>query len=347
MKRMLITLALIAMLFTAATSNAGTCWIYGYVTDYTTGLAVVGAGVSILGVTVYTDATGLWYVQYHNYCGSKDFMVAKQGYYSKWSQVWDNSCAECTDPSCSEPYHQPPCPYTCAMSARKDVTVRRILQDIDSDGIMDADDNCPFIANGPAKGICLTGLVGRDCYKDGDCGCGKDCSLNQEDTDGDGIGDVCDSSPKMSSASTASSFDESHKSIVDGNLAPFFYFACMNNERFYENNQYLCYPDGVPEASSMEVAQAKAMELNPWLYNALGLFTLTFCQNNVCSYECLSQFIADIANGPEFAFGGPTHPDSPRPLPECPDVPNFVDFVNKWLNDMREFWYGDNFPPEN
>ena len=76
---------------------------------------------------------------------------------------------------------------TCAMSP---------LPDADGDGVCDLIDNCVTVPNGPALGTCIVGIIGT-CLQDGDCdtfgvvaGFGV-CSLNQEDTNGDGYGDVC------------------------------------------------------------------------------------------------------------------------------------------------------------
>ncbi len=54
-------------------------------------------------------------------------------------------------------------------------------------------DNCPFIANGPDQGTCVSGLrVGEQCLKDSECGWRGACSVNQEDADTDKFGDACD-----------------------------------------------------------------------------------------------------------------------------------------------------------
>jgi hypothetical protein len=57
------------------------------------------------------------------------------------------------------------------------------------------DDNALYTANGPQGGTCTDGSaasLGRICLADLDCGDGGVCSLAQEDSDGDGSGDVVD-----------------------------------------------------------------------------------------------------------------------------------------------------------
>jgi hypothetical protein len=65
-------------------------------------------------------------------------------------------------------------------------------EDIDADGILNIEDNCPQKPNGPELGICTAGtIVNNPCRTSDDCGAGGFCSMNQEDTDGDGLGDAC------------------------------------------------------------------------------------------------------------------------------------------------------------
>ncbi|MFO0687989.1 MAG: hypothetical protein U0900_04735 [Myxococcota bacterium] len=68
--------------------------------------------------------------------------------------------------------------------------------DTDRDGIRDLCDNCPYYANGPLLGACLTGAtIGRPCHSNPDCGSGGACSLSQEDANGDYVGNICAPEP--------------------------------------------------------------------------------------------------------------------------------------------------------
>jgi hypothetical protein len=70
-------------------------------------------------------------------------------------------------------------------------------EDTDSDGIPDVLDNCPQTPNGPIAGTCTAGdnpdtlctIAGANISE---CGAAGYCSMNQEDNDSDGMGDVCD-----------------------------------------------------------------------------------------------------------------------------------------------------------
>jgi hypothetical protein len=75
--------------------------------------------------------------------------------------------------------------------------------DIDGDGICGDADNCPNKPNGPTLGTCTSSSdnPGITCTSDADCviGCSTNgtCDKNQEDTDWDGVGDVCDNCPTV------------------------------------------------------------------------------------------------------------------------------------------------------
>ena len=71
------------------------------------------------------------------------------------------------------------------------------FSDFDSDGILNDEDNCPALPNGPYLGTCTIGDIGQSCTNDNDCGgVFGSCSMNQEDVgDEDGVGDVCDNCP--------------------------------------------------------------------------------------------------------------------------------------------------------
>ena len=76
----------------------------------------------------------------------------------------------------------------------KDLKYAR-MSDTDDDSISDGEDNCPEMPNGPDLGTCTTGAsykIARPCMSDSECGAEGFCSMNQEDTDEDGIGDACD-----------------------------------------------------------------------------------------------------------------------------------------------------------
>jgi hypothetical protein len=72
--------------------------------------------------------------------------------------------------------------------------IKYARMDTDDDGISDGEDSCPEMPNGPDLGTCTTGAshkIARPCMSDGECGDGGFCSMNQEDTNEDGIGDAC------------------------------------------------------------------------------------------------------------------------------------------------------------
>jgi hypothetical protein len=78
-----------------------------------------------------------------------------------------------------------------------DEIIITIEQDADRDGIPDAQDNCPNKPNGPNKGTCTTNNRGTSCLSNFECASDGFCSMDQEDSDADGIGDACDNCPNV------------------------------------------------------------------------------------------------------------------------------------------------------
>ena len=64
--------------------------------------------------------------------------------------------------------------------------------DCDADGVNDGSDNCITVDNGPISGTCVEGNVGVSCTNDSGCGTGGMCSMDQENSDNDLMGDACD-----------------------------------------------------------------------------------------------------------------------------------------------------------
>jgi hypothetical protein len=158
--------------------------------------------------------------------------------------------------------------------------------------------------------------------------------MNQEDGDGDGIGDACDSNPFQ----------------ADAIEAPLFYAACVTNDALSSQYPYLCDP--TMEAPEGALTQSRLLSVNPsrvdlqTAFTAIGLFFSWYCQTEGCNHQCLGEFIEDLLNGREYFWGLPTRPD-PIPIEfECPDRVTLGEIYVLIRDAVHEFFYGHNFPDE-
>jgi len=89
--------------------------------------------------------------------------------------------------------------------------------DIDGDGELDTADNCPSVPNGSSEGTCISGAEYRGvaCTIHADCGIGGFCSLNQEDSDSDEVGDVCDNCPGIGNQNQEDTYPPQGNGIGD------------------------------------------------------------------------------------------------------------------------------------
>ena len=72
------------------------------------------------------------------------------------------------------------------------------FEDLDGDCRIDCIDNCLSTPNGLDSGTCTKGTISQSCTSDEQCGTGGFCSMHQEDTDSDYLGDACDDCPNDS-----------------------------------------------------------------------------------------------------------------------------------------------------
>lgn len=102
-----------------------------------------------------------------------------------------NQCIDsCGDDICHTPETRSWCPEDCD------------CEDMDGDLICDDKDNCPETANSFYVGTCSNGdNIGNPCTVAGanvdECGTNGFCSMDQDDGDGDCIGDLCDEFPDI------------------------------------------------------------------------------------------------------------------------------------------------------
>ena len=118
--------------------------------------------------------------------------LAAEGPTNLYQNIASRECDDSSNPDYVEADEPPSLVMTLSSNA-----------DSDCDGVPDNEDNCPNTPNGPLLGTCMPGSdkAGATCHSDADCvnGCSSNgkCSLNQEDTDKDRVGDVCDNCPTV------------------------------------------------------------------------------------------------------------------------------------------------------
>ncbi len=157
--------------------------------------------------------------------------------------VYCNGCADARDLVFEE------CTYDCG------AMIFTCNTDTDGDSILDKDDNCPETPNGPDSGTCSAGTIGNPCMTNGNCGCEGYCSIDQEDADGEGVGDVCDNYPldydndgvcdPGESPPTCAVLDDNCPEVPNGPVTGscFNYFThevwgeCLDNSSCRENNE--------------------------------------------------------------------------------------------------------------
>jgi len=89
------------------------------------------------------------------------------------------------------------------------------FDDADGDCRIDCIDNCISIPNGLNSGTCTKGAVAQPCTSDEQCGVDGFCSMLNEDTDSDYLGDACDNCPDTPNPDQADTYPPQGNAIGD------------------------------------------------------------------------------------------------------------------------------------
>ena len=127
--------------------------------------------------------------------GDGDIIIVKCTFQGLTSGTAEITITVPPDPDYAEWGAKPP--WYDELIPEKTLTIHLLSGDTDSDGVTNDQDNCPDTPNGPDSGTCSKGPhEGDPCTTAGDnlseCGVCGFCSMDQEDSDTDGTGDVCD-----------------------------------------------------------------------------------------------------------------------------------------------------------
>ena len=211
-------------------------------------------------------------------------------------------------------------------------------EDTDADGVSNTVDNCPDTPNGSDLGMCTAGNLGTPCTSDGGCGDGGFCSMNQEDTDDDGVGDVCDNCPVTANGpdeGTCTTGTNTGDSCTTGgdntSECGDKGFCSMNQEDDDRDgvgdvcdafpNSYPPLPEALEAMESDNAVTVRTVEVEEWEENSN--FYYAFEPNNV-----------DSKVGFIFYPGGLVDPRSYAPPAHAIAAEGFLTVIVKMIDDL-------------